>query len=243
MSIAGCLTQEKITEFENNLFFVQRANQGDPHLMEKITLQSNGLSITMTVVKVDNFSPVYAALGAAKRKIPVRLLRFFKEQLYELTRAPAGAEKKIAVVDYEDIERADQVEFVVGLGVAKRSDEFGEKVAQRVQEALDKKGYTGVTPEEIFADCICDESKFEAAALLEAAYPGYSRSHRTFIPVFRYLNSAGVKSAAELDASKNDVFGSVVRRRVVLETRSVGHRPTGAGSPAALSPPMALMRG
>lgn len=45
------------------------------------------------------------------------------------------------------------------------------------------------------------------------------------------------------DTSKNDLFESVVRRRVVLETRTGGHRPSGAGSPAVLRPPMALMQG
>jgi len=212
MSIAGCLTQDKISQFEQNLFFVQRPKGTQMSGVEKVTLQSADLSITMTVIRTESFAPVYAALSATKRKIPARLLRFFKEQLYELTRAPATAEKKLAVVDYEDIESADQVEFVVGLGVAKRSEEFGEKAAQRVQDALDRKGYAGVTTDEVFEDCINEDSKFAAADLLDAAYPVYSRSHRTFIPVFKYLKAVGIESAQGLSDSKYEGAKKIVAK-------------------------------
>ncbi|MCG8271606.1 hypothetical protein MIC97_08835 [Aquamicrobium sp. NLF2-7] len=166
----------------------------------------------MTVAKVSDFSQVYAALGETKRKIPARVLRFFKEQLYDLVHASADTDKKIAVVDYEDIETADEVEFVVGVGVARSQVEFGEKVTQRVQDALAKKGYEGITADEVFTDCLLDKSKFHAGDLLETAFPGYGRSNRTFIPVFRYLRSAGITSQQKLDESKYEGAKKVVRK-------------------------------
>lgn len=138
MSIAKCLTQDKIATFQENLIFVQRVTEGQEPAIERTTIQSSEFSVTMTVAKVSDFSQVYAALGGTKRKIPARVLRFFKEQMYELVHASADTDKKIAVVDYEDIESAEEVEFVVGVGVARLQAKLGEKVTQHVQDALGK---------------------------------------------------------------------------------------------------------
>lgn len=212
MSIAKCLSQERITEFQDNLIFVQRAVEGEKPSIEKTTIQSSEFSVTMTVAKVSDFSEVYTALGEAKRKIPARVLRFFKEQLYELVHAPAGTEKKLAVVDLEEIESADEVEFIVGVGIAQGQQEAGEKLSQQVQAALARKGYEGVSADEVFTDCLLPESKFDAGVLLETAYPGYGRSNRTFLPVFRYLRTAGVISKEKLSESKYEGAKKVVQK-------------------------------
>lgn len=212
MSIAGCLTQEKIERFESNLIFVQRVKGGASPNIEKTTVQSSEFSITMTVVNVEDFSDIYSVLSASKRKIPARVLRFFKEQLYELIHTPTGDEKKLAVVDYDEIESADEVEFVVGVGVARKQNEIGEKLTQHVQSALAKKGYEGVSADEVFADCLLEQSKFEAADLLHSAFPGYGRSNRTFIPVYRYLKAAGVTCTEELAASNYEGAKKVVEK-------------------------------
>lgn len=210
MSIAKCLTQEKIAEFQDNLVFVQRTEQDN--LIEKTTIQSNDFSITMTVIKIKDFSDVYTALSKKKRKIPVRVLRFFKEQLYDLVHSPTGDEKKLAVVDFEEIDSAEEVEFVVGVGVAKRQNELGEKLTQHVQDALTKKGYEGVTPDEVFVDCLIEKSRFQAEDLLSSAFPGYGRSNRTFIPVYRYLRSSNITSMEQLRMSSYEGAKKVVEK-------------------------------
>lgn len=48
--------------------------------------------------------------------------------------------------------------------------------------------------------------------MLETAFPGYGRSNRTFIPVFRYLRSAGITSQQQLDESKYEGAKKVVRK-------------------------------
>jgi hypothetical protein len=211
-SIASCLSQDKISSFQDNLIFVQRCKEGADPSIEKTTIQSDEFSVTMTVIKVSDFSDIYSALSGSKRKIPARILRFFKEQLYELVHTPGESEKKLAVVDFEEIGTAEEVEFVVGVGVAKKQNELGEKISQHVQSSLAKKGYEGISAREVFTDCILDSSKFEAADLLESAFPGYGRSNRTFIPVFRYLNKVGINSAEDLAASKYEGAKKVVQK-------------------------------
>lgn len=211
-SIAQCLPQEKIAAFQENLIFVQRAKDGESARIEKTTLQSGNFSVTMMVATVSDYAQVYRALTGAKRKIPVRVLRFFKEQLYELVHTPAENEKKLAVVDFEEIGSADTVEFVVGVGVAKRQQELGAMVEKTVETRLAEKGYAGVSPDEVFNDCLLDKSKFDASDLLASAFPGYARSNRTFIPVYRYLRSAGITSHQELAASRFEGAKKVVQK-------------------------------
>jgi len=210
-SIARCLSQEKVDSFQQNLIFVQRTRDGEEPSIQKTTIQSEGFSVTMMVARVADYVQVYAALEGTRRKMPARILRFFKEQMYELVHTPQdGSNSKLAVIDYDEIDSADDVEFVVGVGVAKRQQEFSEKTTQAVQTALAKRGYSGLSADEVFSDCILEISQFDAANLLESAFPLLGRSNRTFTPVYRYLESVGIKSEDDLSASKYEGAKKVV---------------------------------
>jgi hypothetical protein len=211
-SIAKCLPQHKIDAFQQNLIFIQRTKGDEAPVVEKTTIQSGEFSVTMMVAKFADFSPVYEALSESKRKMPARVLRFFKEQLYELVHAPIETEKKIAVIDYDEIGSAESVEFVVGVGVAQRQQDLGAKVDKAVESALAKKGYAGISPDEVFIDCLQDASKFHASDLLGSAFPAYARSNRTFIPIFRYLHAAGIRSGEELAKSSYEGAKKVVEK-------------------------------
>ncbi|MEW9807822.1 SIR2 family protein [Mesorhizobium marinum] len=211
-SIARCLPQHKIDTFQQNLIFIQRTDGDEQPVIEKTTIQSGEFSVTMMVAKFTDFGEIYAALSESKRKMPARVLRFFKEQLYELVHAPVDSEKKIAVVDYDEIGSAESVEFVVGVGVAQRQQDLGKKVDKAAESALAKKGYAGVSPDEVFVDCLQTKSKFDASDLLGSAFPAYARSNRTFIPVFRYLHAAKIRSEKELAASSYEGAKKVVEK-------------------------------
>lgn len=200
-SIAKCLPQDKIDAFQKDLIFIQRTKVDEKPSIQKTTIQSGDFSVMMTVGRFSDFGEVYSALSETKRKIPARVLRFFKEQMYELVHSSPDIDKKIAVVNYDEIGSADAVEFVVGVGVAQRHQELGESVKKAVESALAKKGYAGVSPDEVFLDCLEADSRFNAADLLSSAYPGYGRSNRTFFPLFRYLRAAGINSVSDLNAS------------------------------------------
>lgn len=86
------------------------------------------------------------------------------------------------------------------------------KLDKAVESALAKKGYVGISPEELFIDCIEDTSKFSAPDLLSSAFPGYARSNRIFIPIFRYLKDAGIGSAEELSKSNYEGAKKVVEK-------------------------------
>ncbi len=197
MSIAKCLPQNKIAAFEQNLIFIQRAKGEEEPSIQKTTLQSGSFNVSLMVAKVAGFDQVYSALSGRKRKVPARLLRFFKEQMYDFVQAPEASGTKLAVVDFDRLSELDDIEFVVGVGVAARQGELDTAI----QDALAKRGYSGVTADDIFSDVVQIDSNFEAHALLEGAYPALSRSNRTFLPVFRYIRAAGMDSAESLEGS------------------------------------------
>lgn len=138
-SIAKCLPQHKIDAFQQNLIFIQRTKGDEQPAIEKTTIQSGEFSVTMMVAKFSGFNEVYAALSESKRKMPARVLRFFKEQLYELVHAPIQSEKKLAVIDYDEIGSAESVEFVVGVGLLSVGSIMARRSTRRLRALWQKR--------------------------------------------------------------------------------------------------------
>ncbi|WP_289058639.1 SIR2 family protein [uncultured Mesotoga sp.] len=175
-AIVSCLGAENIEKLRNNLIFVQRAHdQGGSYSKTLITI--DGAQLPITIVKTDDFLPIYEALDATKRKIPARILRFCKEQLYELVQSTAP-EAKMCVVDIDNIDKATDVEFVVGVGVA------GGNTSEI--------GYQGLTAIDLFKDLILEEErKLDAEKILESTIPALSKNCK-YLPVYKYLREIGI---------------------------------------------------
>ncbi|WP_024845709.1 SIR2 family protein [Paracoccus pantotrophus] len=198
-SIAECLTPEKLETFSENLIFVRRAS-GKEDAIQKFTFSEGGGNITATVLLTDDFSKIYSAISENKRKIPARILRYCKEQMYELVKSEQP-EKKISVVDIDELDATEEVEFVVGVGIAQVQAEKKEKLAEQEEKALAESGYQGINLSDIYTDFAQEKSVFDPQKLLKLAFPIFRRSSTTFIPVFRYLRDAGVNDAEELKGS------------------------------------------
>lgn len=188
-AIVSCLGTENINKLRDNLVFIQRANDAGPSY-SKTLITIDGAQLPITIVESDDFLPIYEALDATKRKIPARILRFCKEQLYELVRSSAP-EKKMCVVDIDNIENAKDVEFVVGVGVA------GANTSQL--------GYQGFGAIDLFKDLIMeDERKLNAEKILESTIPALSKNCK-YLPIYKYLSELGISSPEECEAKKFDI--------------------------------------
>ncbi|MGK7652054.1 SIR2 family protein [Roseovarius sp. B08] len=198
-SIAECLTPEKLERFSENLIFVRRAG-GKEDAFQKFTFSEGGRNITATVIVTDDFSKIYSAISENKRKIPARILRYCKEQMYELVKSEQP-EKKISVVDIDELDATEEIEFVVGVGIAKVQAEKREKLAEQEEKALAESGYQGINLSDIYTDFARDKSVFDPNKLLRLAFPIFRRSNTTFIPVFRYLRDAGINDMEKLKES------------------------------------------
>ncbi|OED65566.1 hypothetical protein A165_08865 [Vibrio tasmaniensis ZS-17] len=187
-AISNCIGRDNIEKLRQNLIFVQRLDEGEEPSTSDTYLSIDGIQIPLTLVKTDDFSPVYEAMDATKRKIPARVLRYCKEQLYELVQS-SEPEKKICVVDIDEIESKDDVEFLVGVGVAS-SDPVGPSSV----------GYEQVCVSNLYRDILHDDGDYDCEQVLMHVAPRALKSSPN-VPVFKYLKQLGIEDQATYEAS------------------------------------------
>lgn len=191
-SIVGCLSEKQLEKFSENIFFVKRASPDTPSRIYPSTMQFGSYALNLQVIETSDFSEVYAGLETVKRKIPARVLRTCKEQMYELVKSTAP-DTKLAVANLDDLEDQSAIEFVVGVGVAKEA---------REQDELSQQGYKGITLRDLFWDVITEEKNYDAANVLNEVFPAIPAKHATFFPGYKYLKEVRLTKLSELDNEK-----------------------------------------
>jgi len=185
-SIVSVLGSDNIEKLQNNLIFVQRAGKDEISDYSQTYMTIDGGQIPITIVKSESFIPVYQALDEVKRKIPARVLRMCKEQLYELVKS-ATPESQMCVVDIDKIDKKEDVQFVVGVGVA---NEFASNI-----------GYQGISLLDLFKDILDDANRFDSEKILDGTLLSLGKI-ATYVPVYKYLNACGIDSAQKLKESR-----------------------------------------
>lgn len=183
-AIVVCLGGENVDKLRRNLIFIERAMGEDPQVSHTL-ITIDGAQLPVTIVRTDDYRPVYEALDATKRQIPARVLRFCKEQLYELVKSQAP-ESKIAVVNIDEMEKYQDVEFVVGIGVADRET-----------AAI---GYQGLGAVDLFRNVMFPNNRnLDSRRVVEEVIPAISKTC-TYLPVYKYLLDIGVTSREQYEA-------------------------------------------
>lgn len=176
-SISLCIGKENLEKLRDNLIFIDRNEPDSGPTTETSYLQFDSVQIPVKVVKTRDFSPVYSAISQFERRLPARVLRFCKEQVYEIVKTQEP-DKKIAVINYEDINNSNDVEIVFGIGVLNK---------------LGEKGYSAINSENIYEDFVFDEEKYNPQQLIEITIPNLPKNTK-FIPIFKYLRKIGITS-------------------------------------------------
>ena len=179
-SVIRGVGSDNITKITSNLIFVQRAKDDRSYGVSPTVYSLGNSEIPVTLLITSDYTEIYRPLQAVVRKIPVRVLRHCKEQLYKLV-LETSPSSQLSVVNFQDLDKGADVEFVIGVGV---------------QERLAARGYKQIALEDIFRDIILDDGKFDPKALLEFTIPNYCR-YSKFVPVFKYLWTLGISSAEE----------------------------------------------
>lgn len=172
---------DKITK---NLIFVQRESSNRSYGVRETVYSLGGTDLPVTLLVTSDFSEVYKALHTVEHKIPVRILRYCKEQIYRLVRDTEPSEE-LCVLNLEDLDDSSKVEFVVGVGVKGR---------------LGSVGYQAITLKDIFKDIIAVEDSYNADNIIKSTIPHWSK-YTKYIPVYRYLSKIGIKSLEQYKAS------------------------------------------
>lgn len=190
-AIVSVLGTDNISKLQNNLIFVGRADAGNDSYSQTYMAIEGG-QIPITIVKAHSFVPVYQALETVKRKIPARVLRLCKEQIYELVKSKTP-EAKLHVADIDKIDKKDDLQFVVGVGMNNVMEGGASEI-----------GYQGVTLIDIFHDIVRDDKQFDPAKVLGTTIPNIGKS-ATYVPVYKYLKAIGIDSAEAYERSDVDV--------------------------------------
>ncbi len=187
-SISLCIGPGNIEKLRRNLIFVQPLGEGDSASIADTYLTIDGAQIPLLLVKTDDFLSLYEAINTTKRKIPARILRYCKEQLFELVRS-SEPEKKLCVVDYDEIDRKDDVEFLVGVGVASSVAGIGAT------------GYAAIETSDLIHDVIFDGNEYDPEQIIKHVVPRAGRNSQN-VPVHKYLSAIGIDTEQKYKASK-----------------------------------------
>jgi len=187
-SIANCIGRANVEQLRKNLIFVERPREEEKEEVSETYLTIDGVQIPLILVRTNNFSPIYEALAATKRKIPARVLRYCKEQMYELVRS-SEPEKKLCVVNLDDIDRKEDIEFLVGVGVASDG-------ATGIADI----GYAPIELVHLIADILHDQSNYNAQAIIDNVISVVGRRTKN-IPIFKYLRKIGINNIEDYISS------------------------------------------
>lgn len=148
----------------------------------------NNVQVPVKIIKTADFSSVYRSIHNFERKIPARVLRFCREQVYEIVQSQ-NPQSKIAVIDYDNIKDQKNIEIVFGLGVIGKVGETG---------------YRSFTLLDIFEDIIYNNKDFSPEKVLKITVRQLgTKCH--FIPIFKYISQMGVTSVGEYEESGLDL--------------------------------------
>lgn len=185
ISISKCLDKTQISKFKNNLIFVKRLHDGDEEGITDSIMLTDGISIPYVQVKTNQFDLIYRTINETKRKIPSRILRLCKEQLYELV-ATSEPSKKLCLVGLDEIESKDDIDFVVGIGAI-----------EKIKEVPSEIGYKSYKYEDIIKDYFSPQPTLDTEQILRVTIPDLRKAGRRYVPIFKYLRDLGVNSKCE----------------------------------------------
>lgn len=192
-SIVNCLDELQVKRLEDRFVFIEYKENVKGAEATPYTIMIEDKPLTMKKITLSDFMLLYNELECLRSKLPVRILRRFKQELYEftLTNTPTG---KLRVASIED-ERVSDEELI--LSIAKAS-EFGLK------------GLSGLESNELYRDIILGDLEFSADELLEYAIPKMLLQNSGKLPINKYLSMATKEFSECRQAVSGQNFDSLI---------------------------------
>lgn len=172
-SIVNCLSTENLEKLQKRFVFVEYINGIKEVEISPHTMSIDNKILYMTKISISDFSLLYDSLGKKKSKLPVKLLRKFRQELYTYTISNSPT-ANIRVANMDD-GRLDDDEMVMSIG---RMSDFGLK------------GLSGLSGNEWYRNVILNDLDFSADELLQYAFPKLAKQNSTRLPIFKFLSKA-----------------------------------------------------
>ena len=198
-SIVQCLDQDKIEMLQNNLFFVEwNSNESTEMKIERYSMQMLE-SITLPVIRIETheFKPVYECFTVFEREMPADILRFYKQQFYEIVYSEKP-ERKLYVLSDRDIEERGDIQFVCGFGSI-----------EKYKSAI---GYTGLKARDIFRDIVFGKGNYDSEKLLTKTIPEL-RKNTPYIPTYKYLKEVGILNDDSYKGNQLGLNSSLLKQK------------------------------
>lgn len=173
--IVTCMSPEHISKLNNRFIFVKHnKNLKDSLEISKILHYVDDKAVPMTQIETDNYYMIYEGLKDKCAAVPVRTLRFFKDQFYLY--AQTAKPSKFIMVNINDA-NLNPDQLCISLGLEKR---------------MAKMGYTGIGVEDWYKNVIYDNYlECTSDELLSYSFTHLFKSQGQFaLPIFKYISSS-----------------------------------------------------
>ena len=172
-AIVSCLSKHNVDKLQNRFIFVKRNTAITDDIKVGIySKEVNGQNIFMTQLETNNFKLVYEPLAEKQATLPVKVLRFFKEQFYNFTLTSVPS-KHIFVNAFDPNVPQDQLCCSIG---------------QDSQSVL--KGLRGIKADDWYKDVLLDNIiHYSSDEILSIAFEDLIKSNNA-LPIFKYLSQA-----------------------------------------------------
>lgn len=173
-SLVGCVDNKNIDKLKNRLIFVEWVKNLEIPIIQDGTIRlQDGTALPIKHIKLDTYLPLYEVLGSIKQRLPIKILRKFKDAVYEYVKTNKPTDK-IYIGDLNSANDINEIEFVVGVGAAVS---FAER------------GLLGIDIKDIIEDIIFDNKHIPAKEFVEKVLPKLLKG-KVFIPSYKYFRQA-----------------------------------------------------
>ena len=165
-SIVKCMSNEQVKLLKRRFIFIEYDAEMEGYdIGESSFAFEDNKMITMTKITLSDYSLIYNAIGKKKMKIPVRLLRLLKDELYLFTLSNEPTENiKVAAIDDD---RVSNDELVISIGTT---------------ETISLDGLKGISTDQWYRNIVMHDLRYNTEDLLDYA-PTLAKQVSGILPV------------------------------------------------------------
>ncbi|MGB4659902.1 MAG: SIR2 family protein [Mobilitalea sp.] len=204
-AIVGCLDENKLRKLSDRFIFVEYEKDFSGVEITPYTIMIDDKPLEMKKIKLSDFSLIYKSLASKKAKLPAKILRRFKEELYNftITNVPT-ANLRVAALDDS---RVDDDELVMAIG---KVTDFGLK------------GLKGLESNEWYRSILLDDLEFSADELLEFAFPVLNNQNSAKLPLNKYLKMANKEFPECRATASQNQFDALISNTIKKNRKPLG---------------------
>lgn len=175
-SIVSCVDNENISKLKDRLIFVEWSPS---NIFNRIAdgniVLSDNCVLPIKHIHLHDYKDLFDVLANLKKRLPIKVLRNFKDAVYNLVKTNTTS-KTIFIGDLSNIKDDEEVEFVVGVGVA---------------SSFSEQGYKPIIALDLFEDILLDNKNYEASKLVKQTLPDMIKG-KVYLPIYKYLRKTNL---------------------------------------------------